>query len=153
MRTQQFSQSHEGFQYSAGHNHAKGLDSAALVGVVGISNAPSLGRLSLVKTTFDHDLPATLTSPQRPWRCHDNFLYIGWQQPRLIWDVRGHSHRPCPSKNHSGAPIRKSHTNPKPLLLFARSFLTQVELEPLWGYEREKAVWIGGLHIRSQQKK
>ena len=53
MRTQQFIQSHEGFKYSAGHNHDKDLGSVVLVGIVGISNAPSLGRLSLVKTTFD----------------------------------------------------------------------------------------------------
>ena len=58
-------------KYSAGHNHDEDLGSVVLVGVVGISNASSLGRLSLVKTTFDHDLPATLISPQRPWRYHD----------------------------------------------------------------------------------
>ena len=59
-----------GLEYSAGHNHDEDLDSVVLVGVVGILNT-SLGRLSLAKTTFDHDLPATLISSQRPWRCHD----------------------------------------------------------------------------------
>ena len=48
-----------GLKYSVGHNHSDGLDSVVLVGVVGVSNASSLGRLSLVKSSFDHDLPAT----------------------------------------------------------------------------------------------
>ena len=61
----------QGLKYSAGHNHNEDLGSMVLVGVVGISNASSPGRLSLAKATFDHDLPATLTSPQRPWRYHD----------------------------------------------------------------------------------
>ena len=60
-----------GLKYSAGHNHDDDLDSVVLVGVVGVSNAPSLGQLSLVKSSFDHDLPATWISPQRPWRYHD----------------------------------------------------------------------------------
>ena len=46
-------------KYSAGHNHDDDLDSVVLVGVVCVSNASSLGRLSLVKSSFDHDLPAT----------------------------------------------------------------------------------------------
>jgi hypothetical protein len=71
MRTQQFMQSHGGFKYSAGHHHNKDLGSAALIGIVGISNASSLGRLSLAKSSFDHDLPATWISPQPPWRYHD----------------------------------------------------------------------------------
>ena len=54
----------KGLQYSAGHNYDEDLDSVALVGVVGISNAPSLGWLSLAKkSSFDYDLPATWTSP------------------------------------------------------------------------------------------
>ena len=57
-----------GLKYSAGHNHDDDLGSVVLVGV---SNASSLGRLSLVKSSFDHDLPATWISPQRPWRYHD----------------------------------------------------------------------------------
>ena len=61
-----------GLKYSAGHSHDDDLDSVVLVGVVGVSNASSLGRLSLVKSSFDHDLPATWISPQRPWRYHDN---------------------------------------------------------------------------------
>ena len=36
-----------------------------LVGIVGILNAASLGQLLLAKTTFGHDLPASLISPQR----------------------------------------------------------------------------------------
>ena len=60
-----------GLKYSAGHSHDDDLDSVVLVGVVGVSNASSLGRLSLVKSSFDHDLPATWISPQRPWRYHD----------------------------------------------------------------------------------
>ena len=40
-----------GLKYSAGHNHDDNLDSVVLVGVVGVSNASSLGRLSLVKST------------------------------------------------------------------------------------------------------
>ena len=48
-----------GLKYSAGHNHDDDLDSVVLVGVVGVLNASSLGRLSLVKSSFDHDLPAT----------------------------------------------------------------------------------------------
>ena len=60
-----------GLKYSAGHNHDDDLDSVVLVGVVGVSNGSSLGRLSLVKSSFDHDLPATWISPQRPWRYHD----------------------------------------------------------------------------------
>ena len=60
-----------GLKYSAGHSHDDDLDSVVLVGVVGVSNASSLGRLSLVKSSFDHDLPATWISPQRPWRNHD----------------------------------------------------------------------------------
>ena len=60
-----------GLKYSAGHNHDDDLGSVVLVGVVGVSNASSLGRLSLVKSSFDHDLPATWISPQRPWRYHD----------------------------------------------------------------------------------
>ena len=47
-----------GLKYSAGHSHDDDLDSVVLVGVVGVSNASSLGRLSLVKSNFDHDLPA-----------------------------------------------------------------------------------------------
>ena len=39
--------------------HDDDLDSVVLVGVVCASNASSLGRLSLVKSSFDHDLPAT----------------------------------------------------------------------------------------------
>ena len=65
-----------------GHNHDDDLDSVALVSVVGVSNASSLGRLSLVKSSFGHDLPATWISPQRPWRYrdssqHDALLEIG----------------------------------------------------------------------------
>ena len=45
-----------GLKYSAGHNHDDDLGSVVLVGVVGVSNASSLGRLSLVKSSFDHDL-------------------------------------------------------------------------------------------------
>ena len=60
-----------GLKYSAGHSHDDDLGSVVLVGVVGVSNASSLGRLSLVKSSFDHDLPATWISPQRPWRYHD----------------------------------------------------------------------------------
>ena len=71
MRTQQLIQCHGGLKYSAGHNHNDDLDSEVLVGVVGVSNASSLGQLSLVKSSFDHDLPATWISPQRPWRYHD----------------------------------------------------------------------------------
>ena len=48
-----------GLKYSAGHSHDDDLDSVVLVGVVCVSNASSLGRLSLVKSSFDHDLPAT----------------------------------------------------------------------------------------------
>ena len=44
-----------GLKYSAGHSHDDDLDSVVLVGVVGVSNASSLGRLSLVKSSFDHD--------------------------------------------------------------------------------------------------
>ena len=62
-----------GLKYSAGHSHDDDLDSVVLVGVIGVSNASSLGRLSLVKSSFDHDLPATWISPQRPWRYHDSF--------------------------------------------------------------------------------
>ena len=68
-----------GLKYSAGHNHDDDLDSVVLVGVVGVSNASSLGRLSLVKSSFDHDLPATWISPQRPWRYHDR---LGHPQAR-----------------------------------------------------------------------
>ena len=46
-------------KYSVGHSHDDDLDSVVLVGVVCVSNASSLGRLSLVKSSFDHDLPAT----------------------------------------------------------------------------------------------
>ena len=60
-----------GLKYSVGHSHDDDLDSVVLVGVVGVSNASSLGRLSLVKGSFGHDLPATWISPQRPWRYHD----------------------------------------------------------------------------------
>ena len=60
-----------GLKYSAGHSHDDDLGSVVLVGVVGVSNASSLGRLSLVKSSFDHDLPATWISPQRPWRYRD----------------------------------------------------------------------------------
>ena len=60
-----------GLKYSVGHSHDDDLDSVVLVGVVCVSNASSLGRLSLVKSSFDHDLPATWISPQRPWRYHD----------------------------------------------------------------------------------
>ena len=60
-----------GLKYSAGHNHDDDLGSVVLVGVVGVSNASSLGQLSLVKSSFDHDLPATWISPQRPWRYCD----------------------------------------------------------------------------------
>ena len=61
-----------GLKYSAGHSHDDDdLGSVVLVGVVCVSNASSLGRLSLVKSSFDHDLPATWISPQRPWRYHD----------------------------------------------------------------------------------
>ena len=35
-----------GLKYSAGHNHDGDLDSVVLVGVVGVWNASSLGRLS-----------------------------------------------------------------------------------------------------------
>ena len=63
-----------GLKYSAGHSHDDDLDSVVLVGVVGVSNASSLGRLLLVKSSFDHDLPATWISRQRPWRYHDRFL-------------------------------------------------------------------------------
>ena len=63
-----------GLKYSAGHSHNDDLDSVVLVGVVGVSNASSLGRLSLVKSSFDHDLPATWISPQRPWRYCDTFV-------------------------------------------------------------------------------
>ena len=65
-----------GLKYSAGHSHDDDLDSVVLVGVVGVSNASSLGRLSLVKSSFDHDLPATWISPQRPWRYHDNMTEV-----------------------------------------------------------------------------
>ena len=41
-----------GLKCSAGHNHDDDLGSVALVGVVGVSNASSLGRLSLVKSSF-----------------------------------------------------------------------------------------------------
>ena len=61
-----------GLKYSAGHNHDDDLGGVALVGVVGVSNASSLGRLSLVKSSFDHDLLATWISPQQPWRYHDS---------------------------------------------------------------------------------
>lgn len=44
---------------SVGHSHDDDLDSVVLVGVVCVSSASSLGRLSLVKSSFDHDLPAT----------------------------------------------------------------------------------------------
>ena len=47
-----------GLKYSAGHNHDDDLDRVVLVGVVGISNASSIGRLSRVKSSFGHDLPA-----------------------------------------------------------------------------------------------
>jgi hypothetical protein len=60
-----------GLKYSAGHSHDDDLDSVVLVGVVCVSNASSLGRLSLVKSSFGHDLPATWISPHRPWRYHD----------------------------------------------------------------------------------
>ena len=60
-----------GLKCSAGHSHDDDLDSVVLVGVVCVSNASSLGRLSLVKSSFDHDLPATWISPQRPWRYRD----------------------------------------------------------------------------------
>ena len=63
-----------GLKYSAGHSHDDDLGSVVLVGVVGVSNASSLGRLSLVKSSFDHDLPATWISPQRPWRYHDRLV-------------------------------------------------------------------------------
>ena len=58
----------QGLKYSAGHNRDKDLDSVVLGSVVGTSNATSPGRLSLAKTTFGHDLPAILISPERPWR-------------------------------------------------------------------------------------
>ena len=48
-----------GLKYSVGHSHDDDLDSVVLVGVVCVSNVSSLGRLSLVKSSFDHDLPAT----------------------------------------------------------------------------------------------
>ena len=69
-----------GLKYSAGDNHDDDLDSVVLVGVVGVSNASSLGRLSLVKSSFDHDLPATWISPQRPWRYHDTVHHrcVNW---------------------------------------------------------------------------
>ena len=52
MRTQQLIQCHEGLNTaSAGHNHDDDLGSVVLVGVVGVSNASSLGRLSLVKSS------------------------------------------------------------------------------------------------------
>ena len=60
-----------GLKCSVGHSHDDDLDSVVLVGVVCVSNVSSLGRLSLVKSSFDHDLPATWISPQRPWRYHD----------------------------------------------------------------------------------
>ena len=60
-----------GLKYSVGHSHDDDLDSVVLVGVVCVSNASSLGRLSLVKSSFGHDLPATWISPQQPWRYHD----------------------------------------------------------------------------------
>jgi hypothetical protein len=41
-----------GLKYSAGHNHDDDLDSAALVGVLGISNASSLGRLFCSKVVL-----------------------------------------------------------------------------------------------------
>ena len=66
-----------GLKYSAGHSHDDDLDSVVLVGVVGVSNGSSLGRLSLVKSSFDHDLPATWISPQRPWRYRDSFFLGG----------------------------------------------------------------------------
>ena len=71
MRTQRFIQCHEGLNNARVTIKTEDLGSVVLVGVVGISNARSPGRLLLAKTTFDHDLPATLISPQRPWRCHD----------------------------------------------------------------------------------
>ena len=43
-----------GLKYSAGHSQDGDLGSVVLVGVVGVSNASSLGRLSLVKSSFDH---------------------------------------------------------------------------------------------------
>ena len=62
-----------GLKYSVGHNHDDDLGSVALVGVVGVSNASGLGRLSLAKSSFDHDLPATWISPQRRWRHHGSY--------------------------------------------------------------------------------
>ena len=57
MRTQQFIQSHEGFKYSAGHNHNKDLGSAVLVSVVGISNAPNLGHWPKLLLTMSRYWP------------------------------------------------------------------------------------------------
>ena len=49
-----------GLKYSMGHNHNSDLDSVALVGIVGISNASSLGWLfCMVKSKFGHlDFPS-----------------------------------------------------------------------------------------------
>ena len=69
-----------GLKYSVGHNHDGVLGSVVLVSVVGVSNASSLGRLSLVKSSFDHGILATWISPQQPWRYHDK---LGLPQHRV----------------------------------------------------------------------
>ena len=71
----------QGLKYSVGHNHNDDLDSVVLVGVVGVSNAPSLGQLSLVRSSFDHDIPATWISPQQPWRYRDRNRQMGTARP------------------------------------------------------------------------
>ena len=66
-----------GLKYSAGHNHDEDLDSVVLVGVVAW---PKLLLTMIYR-------PRTLTSPQRPWRYHDNqspsISYPYLQQPPL----------------------------------------------------------------------